>query len=84
VVAAADGPTPAKRTITAIGEAKAGEPLGIGHLSRLERARTALGQRAVDARLFLFGTKVDPVLAAVASKRSDVEIVDLDRLYHGE
>jgi uncharacterized protein len=84
VVAAADGPTPAKRTITALGEAKAGETLGIGHLDRLERARTALGQRAVGARLFLFGTKVDPTLAAVASKRSDVEIVDLDRLYHGE
>ena len=84
VVAADDGPTPAKRTITAIGEAKAGETLRLGHLHRLERARTAMGQRAVDARLVLFGTNVDPELSTAASTRSDVEIVDLERLYHGE
>jgi uncharacterized protein len=84
LVAADDGPTPAKRIVTAIGEAKAGETLGIGHLDRLERARTAMGQRAVHATLFLFGTQVDRALAAASSKRSDVEIVDLDRLYHGE
>lgn len=84
LVAATDGPTPAKRAIVAIGEAKAGEVLGLGHLKRLERARAALGQRAVDAKLFLFGTEIDPALAPVAARRSDVEIVDLDRLYHGD
>lgn len=83
MVAAADGPTPARRAITAIGEAKAGETLSLRHLDRLERARTALGRRAVDARLFLFGTAIDPALVTAASKRADVEIVDLHRLYHG-
>lgn len=84
VVAADDGPTRGKRAVTAIGEAKAGETLRVGHLERLERARAAMGQRAVNARLFLFGTEVDRALAAAASKRSDVEIVDLERLYHGD
>ena len=84
LIAATDGPTPSKRRITAIGEAKAGESLGLGHLKRLERARTALGQRAGDAKLFLFGTEFDPALLTSISKRSDVEIVDLDRLYHGD
>jgi len=84
LVAAGDGPVPAKRAIIALGEAQAGEPLGLGHVSRLERARTALGQRAADAKLFLFGTEFDPALATAASKRHDVEIVDLDRLYHGD
>jgi hypothetical protein len=84
LIAATDGPTPSKRMITAIGEAKAGESLGLGHLKRLERARTALGQRAGDAKLFLFGTEFNPALLATVSKRPDVEIVDLDRLYHGD
>ena len=84
MVAAADGPTPSRRIITAIGEAKAGEILSLRHLDRLERARTALGRRAADARLFLFGTAVDPALMTATSKRSDVEIVDLHRLYSGE
>jgi AAA+ ATPase superfamily predicted ATPase len=84
LVVANDGPTPATRLITAIGEAKSGETLGIAHLNRLERARSALGQRAMDARLFLFGTTVDPALAAIASQRSDIEIVDLTRLYLGD
>lgn len=84
VVVADDGPTPSKRAVRAIGEAKAGETLGMGHLNRLERARVALGQRAVDAKLFLFGTSVEPSLSAAAAKRSDLEIVDLERLYHGE
>jgi AAA+ ATPase superfamily predicted ATPase len=84
MVVAEGGPSPAKRTVTAIGEAKAGEVLDVGHLRGLERARAALGQRAVGATLFLFGTRVEPALAAAASKRSDVEIVDLERLYHGE
>lgn len=83
LVAAADGPTPSERTVTAIGEAKAGESLGLEHLKRLERARAALGQRAVDAKLFLFGTQLDPALVTASSERPDVEIVDLDRLYHG-
>lgn len=84
LVVAVDGPTPAKRAVTAIGEAKAGETFGIRHLKHLERARAALGQRAADARLFLFGTVFDPDLVSSVSKRSDVELIDLDRLYHGD
>lgn len=82
LVAASQGPTPAERTVVAIGEAKAGETLTLGHLARMERIRDALGQRADRAKLFLFGTAFDPALAAAGS-RHDVEIVDLDRLYHG-
>jgi hypothetical protein len=82
VAARGDG-APSGRTVVAIGEAKAGETLRLAHLQRLERARAALGQRAVDATLFLFGTDADPALVALASKRSDVEIVDLERLYLG-
>jgi len=84
LVAAFDGPIAAARTIGAIGEAKAGETLGLGHLKRLERARSALGQRAVDAKLLLFGTGIDRSLAHAASTRTDVEVIDLDRLYYGD
>lgn len=84
LVAANASPTPSKRIISAIGEAKAGQTLGLTHLHRLERARIAFGQRAREAKLFLFGTKVDPALAAVAPKRQDVEIIDLERLYYGD
>ena len=83
VVVAAPGPVPAERSIAAIGEAKAGERLTLSHLNRLERARAAFGTRAVGAKLLLFGTRVDRPLRDVAANRSDVEIVDLERLYRG-
>jgi len=44
----------------------------------------ALGQRAVDAKLLLFGTGIDRSLAHAASTRTDVEVIDLDRLYYGD
>lgn len=85
VVAEDDGHTaPDARTIIALGEAKLNEELTMGHLTRLEHARTALGPRAGDAKLLLFGAHVGDALRTHASRRSDVEIVDLERLYGGD
>lgn len=84
VVAAEDPNTaPAERTVLAIGEAKAGETVGPDRLRTLERARAALGTRAAHARLLLFAPAFTPALSAEAARRSDVELVDLERLYHG-
>ena len=69
--------------ITALGEAKAGETMSGGHLHRLELLRSALGARASDAKLLLFGVSFDPALLSHASSRPDVEIIDLERLYYG-
>ncbi len=82
VVAADEGGAAASdRTLQAIGEAKAGETLGTGHLRRLEKARVALGRRAAHARLLLCGADFHPELAFAAEGRDDVELVDLERLY---
>lgn len=84
VIAADDhGAVPDQRTIRALGEAKVGETLTLAHLRRLERARTQLGRRATDAKLLLFGRAIDASLQAQAARRSDVELVDLERLYGG-
>lgn len=86
-VVVATGPAdtaPADRTVIALGEAKAGETVGIGILTDLERVRSALGHRAAGAKLLLFGPAFTPELRSLADRRSDVELVDLDRLYHGE
>jgi len=82
VVAEGSGPASA-RTITAVGEAKAGERLDVPHLDRLERARASFGIRAVDAKLLLFGSRISPALASKADTRPDVEIIDLERLCTG-
>jgi uncharacterized protein len=84
VVAAGDAETPSDRTVTAIGEAKAGERLSLRHLSRLEEARKALGEVAGSARLLLFGQHFDTALLRAAEERDDLEIIDLARLYEGE
>ncbi len=70
-----------KRRVLCLGEAKAGERLSQSHLRRLEAARTALGARAADARLLLFGSDFTPGLAAAAARRSDVTLIGLQRLY---
>jgi hypothetical protein len=85
-VVVATGPhdaAPTDRRVIAIGEAKAGETVGTGLLTDLERTRVALGHRAASARLLLFAPAFTAQLKAVASRRSDVELVDNDRLYHG-
>jgi hypothetical protein len=83
VVAAADAGAASERRILAIGEAKAGERISERHLRRLEAARAALGRRAKEARLLLFGAEFAAALVAVAAPRADVELVDVERLYAG-
>lgn len=75
---------PSERTVVAIGEAKAGETVGTPHLRALERARAALGTRAAHARLLLFATAFTDEIRVEAGGRADVELVDLERLYHGD
>lgn len=77
-------PDPASRSITAIGEAQTGSRIGRRPLDRLVEARLQLGSRAPEARLLLVGSSFDGGLLVEAADRDDVEIVDLDRLYHGE
>jgi uncharacterized protein len=72
-----------ERRVLALGEAKAGERLGMQHLARLEEARAQLGSGAQEAKLLLFGTEIGDALGREARSRSDVEVVDLERLYEG-
>jgi len=83
VVARDDGDQPSQRSISAIGEAKSGEELSFTHLDRLEGVRGALGARASEARLLLIGTSFTAALTAEAKRRTDIELVDLERLYFG-
>lgn len=84
VVAAGDAETPSRRTVTAIGEAKAGERLSLRTLGRLEDAREALGQAASSAKLLLFGHHFEAAVLRAAEERNDLEIIDLERLYTGD
>lgn len=84
LVIAAGSETHAKRTVHAIGEAKAGEVIGRSHVLRLEAVREELGVRAADAKLVLFGTNFESAVRKDGVRRSDLELVDLERLYHGE
>lgn len=88
VVALAAGSGERRPTVRLLGEAKL-RRLGTSDLARLERIRDSLGTRdradADDAKLALFsaeGFEPEPVTAVRA--RSDVELVDLERLLHGE
>jgi AAA+ ATPase superfamily predicted ATPase len=81
VVALDDSEVASQRTIIAIGEAKAGEAISQRHFHRLEEIRAAMGERAVNAKLLLFGIKATPAVAASVADRPDVEFVGLDRLY---
>ncbi len=73
--------------ILAIGEAKCTmKPVGDGELERLEHLRDLV---AIDSghpvRLLLFSRSgFTRELRVTAQHRSDVELVDLERLYHGE
>jgi hypothetical protein len=49
----------------------------------LERARAALGSRAARAKLLLFAPTFAGDLVKLAERRHDVDLVDLERLYHG-
>lgn len=83
VAAAGHGRGPSERTVHAIGEAKAGETVGRGHLRALEQARAALGTQAAQAKLLLFAPAFAAGLQVDAAERSDVELIDLPRLYGG-
>ncbi|MDN5860293.1 MAG: ATPase [Pseudonocardia sp.] len=77
------------RPLLAVGEAKWGERIGLGHLARLERARDLLRARSgLDAggtRLVLAsGAGFGHDLEAAAAAREDVVLVSLARLYHGD
>ncbi|MPZ24795.1 MAG: hypothetical protein GEU28_14995 [Dehalococcoidia bacterium] len=83
IVTSAEEPRAADRVILAIGEAKAGETVGATRLRALEKARAALGTRAAHARLLLFATAFADALRKEVAGRQDVQLVDLERLYHG-
>lgn len=82
-----EGPA-GRRTILAIGEAKArSSPMTGFDLVRLERARVMLAERAdaSGAKLLLFSrTGFERGLRSKARSRDDVELVDLERLYGGD
>ena len=74
--------------ITAIGEAKGTlTPLDLPHLERLEHLRGLLPADRVGPlpKILLFArTGFTTRLNEEAGRRPDVELIDLDRLYHGE
>ncbi|MBA3876834.1 MAG: hypothetical protein C0498_07840 [Anaerolinea sp.] len=78
----------ANPTLLMIGEAKSGpDPRGLSDLKRLELARRLLAVRArvEKTRLAIFTTGgFTADLRAEATRRSDVVLVDLERLYAGE
>jgi hypothetical protein len=53
------------------------------HLRRLQDVREVLGERAAGARLLLFGRDFTRALGAIAKRRDDVELIDLERFYTG-
>lgn len=77
------GAPPGERAVHALGEAKAGRTVGTNELRTIERARAALGTRAAHARLLLIAPAFTDEVRALAANRDDVDLVDLDRLFHG-
>jgi hypothetical protein len=86
--ARSDDEAGASPTLLLIGEVKSGpDPRGMADLHRLERARELLARRArvERTRLAIFaagGFSAD--LQNEAIRRSDVVLVDLERLYAGD
>ncbi|MGD9702335.1 MAG: ATP-binding protein [Acidimicrobiia bacterium] len=91
-VVAIDSTSNRRPNVAAIGEAKfTAAPRTVGDLLRLERARELVvatrGERfdASSIRLLLFSANgFDAELTAAAQARSDLELIDLERLYGGE
>jgi len=74
--------------VLAIGEAKhTARAMGLAELQRLEQIRSLLatrGRKADEAKLLLFsGGGFGSALTRAAASRTDVELIDLDRLYTG-
>ncbi|OMI41172.1 putative ATP/GTP binding protein [Streptomyces sparsogenes DSM 40356] len=76
-----------RETLLAIGEAKWNDVMGMGHLERLQRIRALLTARgtATDAtRLQCYsGGGFTDELRRRADDDPSIELIDLDRLYHG-
>ncbi|RJO74723.1 ATP-binding protein [Nocardia panacis] len=77
-----------REQLLAIGEAKSGEPVGLGHLERLRRIRELLLERGIaseQTRLALFGALgfTSDLLREAEADRG-IQLVGLDRLYCGE
>ncbi|GAA3375792.1 ATP-binding protein [Streptomyces sannanensis] len=77
-----------RRPLLAIGEAKWGDVIGMGHLDRLRRIRSILeahpALNASHTRLLLFsGVGFTEELAQLASEERDIVLVDTQRLYYG-
>lgn len=88
IVIGASAGTSKERRVLAIGEAKAGRTrVGMMLLRELERRRELLVSKrrtASGARLLLFALSgFTAALEGEAEKRDDVELIDLERLYHG-
>ena len=85
-IVVADDPSPAGR-ICAIGEAKAtSAPVGADQLRRLEHLRGLLPRHRVDQppKILLYSrTGFTTGLTDEAAARPDVELVGIDRIYHG-
>lgn len=76
-------------TIQVIGEAKdSDQPRTIGDLDRLDRVREVLEKKGLNvsrAKLILFGRNgFTPDVEDRAAQRDNVELVDLDRIRHGD
>lgn len=80
-VGVGDGSVP----IRLLGEAKWGAVLDVEHLRRLERVRELLAQAhvAVGAKLLLCSAAGFTARLRAEAGRGDVELLDLERLYHG-
>jgi uncharacterized protein len=73
--------------ICTIGECKAGaEPVGLAELERLDTEVALLGKRTmpVTKRLLFGRSGFTAELQRFSRKRPDVELIDLQRLYHGK
>ncbi|MBW3536780.1 MAG: ATP-binding protein [Actinobacteria bacterium] len=72
-------------TIVSIGEAKwTKAEVAAGGVSTLEYKRALLGPSAAGAKLLLFAPRFAPELRSAMATRSDVELIDLERLYTGD
>lgn len=76
-----------RETLLAIGEAKWNDVMGIGHLERLQHIRdllTARGTATEDTRLQCFsGAGFTDALRNLAESDPTIQLIDIDRLYHG-
>ncbi|MCC6436848.1 MAG: ATP-binding protein [Acidimicrobiales bacterium] len=73
-----------RRHIAAVGEAKwRTEPCDVTHLDRLDHLCELLGAVDGTRRLLFSRAGFTRGLRAASRRRGDVELIDLDRLYHG-